>query len=236
MVSIFIQGPKQTGINIDVFLEPLMKDMVKLWNEGVRMWDQYQQEYFTLKIIIFVYIHDAPRGFTVSGQTKEKRGCPVCVDEIASVYLPSCRKLVFMWHRRFMERKHKYRKMKRHFDNTVEKDSVTKWHIEKTSIWNGKEHSRCIWEGNNKGIKEKEKSNFNWHPFQEASNCFHVPSILKESWNLPQHLFDACNKECIRQHHWNIAGHTEEDKRRTEITQWPSTVWFETRASSYIKI
>jgi hypothetical protein len=30
MVSIFIQGPKQTGINIDVFLEPLMKDMVKL--------------------------------------------------------------------------------------------------------------------------------------------------------------------------------------------------------------
>jgi hypothetical protein len=60
------------------------------------MWDQYQQEYFTLKIIIFVYIHDAPGGFIVSGQTKEKRGCPVCVDEIASVYLPSSRKLVFM--------------------------------------------------------------------------------------------------------------------------------------------
>jgi hypothetical protein len=64
-LSIFIQGPKQAGINIDVFLEPLMEDMVNLWNEGVRMWDQYQQEYFTLRATIFVCIHDAPGGFTV---------------------------------------------------------------------------------------------------------------------------------------------------------------------------
>jgi hypothetical protein len=42
MLPILIQGPKQAGINIDVFLEPLMEDMAKLWNEGVRMWDQYQ--------------------------------------------------------------------------------------------------------------------------------------------------------------------------------------------------
>jgi hypothetical protein len=34
MLSILIQGPKQAGIDIDVFLEPLMEDMMKLWNEG----------------------------------------------------------------------------------------------------------------------------------------------------------------------------------------------------------
>jgi hypothetical protein len=67
MLSILIQGLKQTGIDIDVFLKPPMEDMVKLCNEGVRMWDQYQQKYFTLKTIIFICIHDAPRGFTVSG-------------------------------------------------------------------------------------------------------------------------------------------------------------------------
>jgi hypothetical protein len=66
MLSILIQGPKQAGIDIDVLLEPLMEDMAKLWNELVRMWDQYQQEYFTLYAIIFVCIHDDPRGFTVS--------------------------------------------------------------------------------------------------------------------------------------------------------------------------
>jgi hypothetical protein len=30
MLSILIQGPKQAGIDIDMFLEPLMEDMVKI--------------------------------------------------------------------------------------------------------------------------------------------------------------------------------------------------------------
>jgi hypothetical protein len=127
MLSILIQCSKQAGTNIDVFLEPLMEDMTKLWNEDVCMWDQYQQDYFTLYAIIFVCIQDAPEGFTLSGQTKGKSGaCPVCVDEIASVYLPSSRKLVYMRHRWFLPRKHKYHKMKIYFDNTVEKDSAPK--------------------------------------------------------------------------------------------------------------
>jgi hypothetical protein len=126
-LSILIQGLKQADINIDVFLEPLMEDMTKLWNDGVHMWDQYQQEYFTLYASIFICIHDAPRGFTVSGLTKGKSGIwPICVDGTASVYLPSSKKLVYMRHRRFWSRKHKYRKMKNHFDNTVEKDSAPK--------------------------------------------------------------------------------------------------------------
>jgi hypothetical protein len=97
MLSTLIQGPKQADIDIDVFLEPLMEDMAKHWNEGVRMWDQYQHEYFTLYAIIFICIHDAPRGFTLLGQTKEKSGaCPVCVDGTTSVYFPSSKKLVYM--------------------------------------------------------------------------------------------------------------------------------------------
>jgi hypothetical protein len=91
------------------------------------MWDQYQQEYFTLYAITFICIHDAPGGFTVSGQTKGKGGaCPICIDETVSVYLPSSKKLEYMRHQWFLLRKHKYRKMKNHFDNTVEKDSAPK--------------------------------------------------------------------------------------------------------------
>jgi hypothetical protein len=41
ILSILIQGPKQAGTDINVFLEPLMDDMAKLWNEEVHMWDQY---------------------------------------------------------------------------------------------------------------------------------------------------------------------------------------------------
>jgi hypothetical protein len=89
MLSILIQGPKQPGVDIDVFLEPLMEDMAQLWNEGVRTWDEYRQEYFNLRAIIFVTVHDAPGGFTLSGQTKGKNGCVVCVDGTSSVYLKS---------------------------------------------------------------------------------------------------------------------------------------------------
>jgi hypothetical protein len=39
MLTILIQGLKQADIDIDVFLELLMKDIMKFWNEGVSMWD-----------------------------------------------------------------------------------------------------------------------------------------------------------------------------------------------------
>ena len=58
LLSILIQGPKQPGTDIDVFLEHLLKDMKKLWEDGIRMWDEYRQEYFTLHAIIFVTIND----------------------------------------------------------------------------------------------------------------------------------------------------------------------------------
>jgi hypothetical protein len=41
ILSILIQCSKQAGTDIDVFLEPLIEDMAKLWNEGMHMWDQY---------------------------------------------------------------------------------------------------------------------------------------------------------------------------------------------------
>jgi hypothetical protein len=87
-LSILIECLKQAGIDIDVSLEPLKKDMTKLWNEGVCMWDQYQQEYFTLCAIIFVCIHDAPGGFTVLGQTKGNSGTS-CLHRWNCISVPS---------------------------------------------------------------------------------------------------------------------------------------------------
>jgi hypothetical protein len=127
MLTILIQGPKAAGVDIDVFLEPLMEDMAKLWNEGVRIWDEYRQEYFNLRAIIFVTIHDSPGGATLSGQkTKGKNGCVVCVDGTASLYLKSSKKLVFMGHRRFLMKQHKYRKMKEEFNNELESEGAPK--------------------------------------------------------------------------------------------------------------
>jgi len=100
------------------------EDMQILWNEGVRMWDEYRQEHFTLRAIIFVTINDYPALFALLGQIKGKTTCVVCVDKTASVYLTGSMKIVYMRHRRFLMSTHKYRKMKENFDGTNEKDEA----------------------------------------------------------------------------------------------------------------
>jgi hypothetical protein len=69
LLIILIQGPKQPGIDIDVFLEPLMKEMEKFWKHVVKMWDEYRRETFTLKAIIFVTINDYPALFFLRKNT-----------------------------------------------------------------------------------------------------------------------------------------------------------------------
>jgi hypothetical protein len=40
MMSMLIQGPKQPGNDIDVYLRPLVEELLLLWNRtGVRVWD-----------------------------------------------------------------------------------------------------------------------------------------------------------------------------------------------------
>ena len=72
MLCGLIQGPKQPGIDIDVFLEPLMEDMAKLWNEGVEMVDSTTNKAVTHRGIILTAINDYPANFSLSGQIKGK--------------------------------------------------------------------------------------------------------------------------------------------------------------------
>ena len=60
LLTILISGPKEPGNDIDVFLEPLLEDMQKLWLEGVSIWDEHRRMPFMLKAIIFVTISDPP--------------------------------------------------------------------------------------------------------------------------------------------------------------------------------
>jgi len=70
LLTILISGPTQPGVDMDVFLEPLMEEMKKLWEEGVAMWNEFWNEAFTLKAMIFVTRNDYPALFSLSGQFK----------------------------------------------------------------------------------------------------------------------------------------------------------------------
>ena len=72
MMPVLIQGPKQPGDNIDVYLRPLVEELLQLWNgNGVRTWDKHRQEEFNLKALLFVTMNDWPALSNLSGQTNK---------------------------------------------------------------------------------------------------------------------------------------------------------------------
>ena len=96
-----IQGPKQPGNDIDVYLRPLVDELLLLWKpEGVRVWDEYKQENFDLRALLFVTINDWFALSNLSGQSnKGYQACTHCLDETDSLYLKNSRKVVYMGHR-----------------------------------------------------------------------------------------------------------------------------------------
>ena len=121
MMSILVQGPKQPGNDIDVFLQPLMDDLVKLWVHGENVFDAYTGEPFNMRGLLFCTVNDLPALANLSGQsTKGENACTHCLHETASSWLKHSRKTVYMRHRRFLRRDHPYRRMKKQFDGHQE--------------------------------------------------------------------------------------------------------------------
>ena len=72
MMLIIIQGPKQPGNDIDVYLKPLVDELLLLWKEeGVRVWDENKKETFNLRVLLFVTINDWPALGNLSGQSNK---------------------------------------------------------------------------------------------------------------------------------------------------------------------
>ncbi|WVZ70492.1 hypothetical protein U9M48_019154 [Paspalum notatum var. saurae] len=122
MMPALIQGPKQPGNDIDVYLQPLVEEFLLLWTEGVRVWDVHKQEAFDLRALLFVTINDWPALANLSGQSnKGFRACVHSLDETDSAYLKHCRKVVYVGgYRQLLGGKHPARKKGKHFNGKEE--------------------------------------------------------------------------------------------------------------------
>ena len=117
MMPVLIQGPQQPGNDIDVYLQPLFDDLLTLWNDGVEVWDEYEEKHFKLRAMLFVTINDWPALGNLAGHcTKGYKGCIYCLDETDSVRLKNCQKIVYMGHRRFLVLDHKLRRNRKNFN------------------------------------------------------------------------------------------------------------------------
>jgi len=68
MMALLIPGPKSLGKDFDVFLEPLIEDLLDLW-KGVPTYDALTGKPFSLRAAVIWCIHDYPALSTLSGRS-----------------------------------------------------------------------------------------------------------------------------------------------------------------------
>jgi hypothetical protein len=117
MMPVLIQGPKQPGNDIDVYLRPLVDELLQLWAKpGVRVWDEHKQEPFDLRALLFVTINDWPALSNISGQSNRGyNACTHCLHKLKGVHLEKSKKIVYLENRRFLPNNHAVRKAGKHF-------------------------------------------------------------------------------------------------------------------------
>ncbi|XP_037469237.1 uncharacterized protein LOC119341469, partial [Triticum dicoccoides] len=122
MMPVLIQGPKQPGNDIDVYLRPLVDELLQLWGRpGIRVWDEHKKEEFNLRALLFVTINDWPALSNLSGlSNKGYNACTHCLHETESVHLPNCKKNVYLGHRRFLPKIHPVRKKGKHYNGKAD--------------------------------------------------------------------------------------------------------------------
>ena len=119
-----VQGPKQPGNDINLYLELLKEELEILWDEeGVSTWDASQGEPFPMRAALITTVQDYLGYGYVAGQVCHgHNGCVKCMDNTSFLQLPveGSRKTVFNGHRRWLRHDDVWRRRKYLFDNTEE--------------------------------------------------------------------------------------------------------------------
>ncbi|XP_026460716.1 uncharacterized protein LOC113361826 [Papaver somniferum] len=114
ILSLMIPGKKQPGRDIDIYLQPLIDDLIELWDNDVEVYDKFGNTMFNLKALLMWTINDFPAYGNISGCTyKGKATFPLCGDNTLSTWLLFSHKTVYMNHRRFLPYNHHLRSSKK---------------------------------------------------------------------------------------------------------------------------
>ncbi|XP_039119135.1 uncharacterized protein LOC120255365 [Dioscorea cayenensis subsp. rotundata] len=120
LLSMIIPGDKGPGNDIDIYLQPLIKELKQLW-VGVETYDASVRRNFNMRAALLWTINDFSAYANLSGwSTKGKYACPCCAAETSSQWLTNGQKFCYMAHRRWLEHNHPYRSQKHLFDSNIE--------------------------------------------------------------------------------------------------------------------
>jgi len=116
-LTVIVPGPTNPKQKIDVFLQPLIKELTLLWEEGVEAFDISKKQNFQLRAALMWTISDFPAYSMLSGwSTAGKLACPYCMEDAQSFRLRHGGKTTwFDSHRMFLDQHHPFRKDRKNF-------------------------------------------------------------------------------------------------------------------------
>ena len=122
MLTMLIPGPKSPAKDIDVFLQPLIKELQEL-GEGVPTLDTATGTHFNMKAAVLWTINDFPARSSLSGWTGQGYyACPTCNQDTPS--LPVKNKIAYVGYRRFLRVNHPMRRKQNEFHGKPEKGHI----------------------------------------------------------------------------------------------------------------
>ena len=94
-MSMLIQGPKQPGNDINLYLQLLRDELHKIWTEGVNTWDAVAEDYFPMRAALITTVQDYLGYGYIAGQAAH--GHCACVSRHGSSLYgeTTCCRLVF---------------------------------------------------------------------------------------------------------------------------------------------
>ncbi|KAF7116020.1 hypothetical protein RHSIM_RhsimUnG0041600 [Rhododendron simsii] len=105
MLTLLIPGDKQPGIDIDVYLRPLVDELKESWHTGTLTYDAASCEWFQMRAAFWWTLHDWPALGDISGwRTKGHYSCYTCNDEPYFELLRS--KTAYTNHRAYLPEDH----------------------------------------------------------------------------------------------------------------------------------
>jgi hypothetical protein len=179
IMSMLIPSKKSPGMNIDVYLGPLIDELKELWINGVDCRDAKEKENFTLRAMLLWTINDFPAYAMLSGwSTKGNFACPYCHKDTDYLWLKHGKKFCYMAHRRFLPLDHPWRMNKMSFNNEEEtreapvplsgQDVLDQYATIDYEIRSKKDKTK----------KRKRDEDARWHNWRKKSIFFSSPIVL----------------------------------------------------------
>ena len=116
-LTVIVSGPKNPKQGIDVFLQPLISELLQLWEVGVLTYDVSLKQNFMMRAALMWTVSDFPAYAMLSGwSTAGKLACPYCGNDSDAFYLANgCKISWFDNHRKFLLPNHPFRSNKHRF-------------------------------------------------------------------------------------------------------------------------